>query len=183
MSPSPNGPPSTYVQGYGCVEDQYNSYGHTYSVDVLLNSPDGRSSEGYADGNSYARGDVSIEFDGITGLYYTSHSTMVSCPISNTSFSGGGSESSRTIGISFSAFYKAADISPERAVYQLVSPCNVTCVYHPSGAFYRLAPPPSPNYIRIGEPFFQLYGYRICEGLVDSYQESVSPLACYEIAV
>jgi hypothetical protein len=182
MTMSPDGPPQTYVQGYGSLEDQYNSYGHWYEVTAVLNTPDGRSSEGSAGGDNYTRVDLSIALNGIAGLYSTSHSTVVSCPISNSSFTSGSGYSSANVGISFSVFHKAATISPDRAVYQLISPCDVACVFHPSGAFYRLGTQPQPNYVRIGEPFVILFGHKVCEGLLDSLEESPTPLSCFEIS-
>lgn len=180
---SPNGEPWVEVRGYGAYEEPYNSYGHILTVNVGMGSPDGRAATNSASRSGYARAEVGMPL-GAEGEYYTSHDSRVYCPTYGGSYLTGGGRTGRRIGISYSAFYKAAQVDSRRAVYQLVQPCDVTCVFYPSGSFQRLSNgSPMPNYVRIGEPFVVLFGYRVCESIIRSYEESADPLTCYERGV
>jgi hypothetical protein len=182
--PSDGGNPYVMVCGYGAVDGNAASYSHYYSpLEVTLTSPNGRTSNTSSTGNGYVRADVGLELIE-PGNYYTAHTESAYCPGCNCFHNVGGGGSSKVIGVSFSAYRKVLDVDPSRAVYQLVTPCNVNCVFYPSGAAKRFSPTGSlPNYIKIGEPWFNIAGYIVCEGWVDYYEESNSPLFCYEWSV
>ena len=157
--PAVGGDPYVLVCGYGAVDGNAATYSHYYSpLDVTLTSPNGRTSGTSTSGSGYVRLDVSLELIE-PGNYYTVHHESGYCPGCNCFHMIGGGGSSANIGISYSAYYKAAQIDPYRAVYQLVTPCNVTCIYYPQGSAKRFSPTSSlPNYLKFGEPFVSVAG-------------------------
>jgi hypothetical protein len=178
--------PSVNVCGYGMYQEPYNSYGHQSTVNVTITSPNGRTNSRTAYGGTYARGDVLLPYlPTEPGDFNTTHNTIIYCPMVRAYINSGGGSSKRYIGVSFSAYYKAAQVDPARAVYQLVTPCDVTCVFYPQGSFQRLEAinTPLPSYVRIGEPFTKFAGYKICESVIALYEESEQPLACYEVGL
>jgi hypothetical protein len=179
--PSESGDPYVAVCGYGAVDGSAASYSHYYSpLTVTLTSPNGRTSNSENSGGGYLRADVSLTLIE-AGDYYTTHHESGYCPGCNCSHVIGGGGSAKRIGVSFSAYYKAVQVDPYRAVYQLVTPCDVNCVFYPSGSSQRFSLYPSPNYLRIGEPWVNIAGYIICETAIASLEESATPLYCYEL--
>ncbi|HEV8429935.1 MAG TPA: hypothetical protein VGQ41_18685 [Pyrinomonadaceae bacterium] len=173
--------PYVIVCGYGAVDGNAASYSHYYSpFDVTLTSPNGRTSTASTSGAGYVRADVGLQLLE-QGNYYTVHKETGYCPGCSCNHPLGGGGSSKLIGVSFSAYYKAVQVDPYRSVYQLVRPCDVNCVFYQSGSAQRFSFYPPPNYIRIGEPWVNIAGYVICETAIRSLEESATPLSCYEL--
>ena len=176
------GSPYVIVCGYGAVDGNAASYSHYYSpMNATLTSPNGRKSSASTSGGGYVRLDVSLSLIE-QGNYYTVHNQSGYCPGCNCSHMLGGGGSSKLIGISYSAYRKTVQVDPYRSVWQLVQPCDVNCVFYPTGSAQRFSSQPTPNYIRIGEPWVNVAGYVICETWISSLEESNNPLSCYELS-
>lgn len=179
-----NGTPSVNVHGYGAYDEQYNGCGHEAYVDVSLSSPGGRLVSGSAGGGSYAGAEVMLPLlDDDLGDYFTSHSATVFCPIASRFFDGGGSISSRSIGISFSVYEKVLDQGPTRAIYQVIRPCNTQCIRGGNSGNFVFLGPPLPPYFVIGTPFFRIAGFVVCENAIRTFASSPARVGCGDLGL
>lgn len=146
---SDSGSPYVVVNGYGAVDGNAASYSHYYNpLSVVVTSPNGRTNAASTSASGYVRLDVSLQLVE-PGDYYTSHHEQGFCPGCNCFHTIGGGGSSKRIGVSFSAYYRVVQTDPYRSVWQLVTPCDVNCVFYPSGAAQRFSTAPTPNYMKI----------------------------------
>lgn len=175
-----NGTPSANVYGYGSYDEPYNSCGHEGTIDVSMTSPNGR----VASASGGGRADVWLPLlEDDLGDYFTSHATVVFCPIASRFFDGGGAISSRTIGVSFSVYQKVLDRGPNSAVYQVIQPCNTTCIQGGGTGNFVFLGPPLPPFFVIGTPFFRAGGFRICETAIRSFYESAFRVECGDLGI
>lgn len=176
-----DGDPYAIVCGYGAVDGGASGYSHYYSpLTVTLTSPNGRTSGTTSAGGGYVRGDVGLQLLE-DGNYYTVHTEQGYCPGCNCTHTIGGGGSAKRIGVSYSAYYKSAQIDAFRAVYQRVTPCDVHCIHYPGG-IQRFSGTSLPNYVQFGEPWIysSTFDVYLCENGIAFYAESNTPLTCYD---
>lgn len=97
--------PGAYVAGCGATEDNYNTYGHEYSVMTTVTSPSGRTAtiSGGPSG-SYSRADASLQLDSNeVGRFATDTIHSGFCPIGMSSL-GPTNTSAGGIGLGLSAY-------------------------------------------------------------------------------
>jgi|GEM_PF-3124674 len=82
------------VIGYGSVIDDYNSFGHDYSVYVIVQSPSGRMASFDSGFSSGGQGWVYMDTFGEEGQFLVTSTSTIFCPIAYTYFPGGGANGS-----------------------------------------------------------------------------------------
>ncbi|HJQ34835.1 MAG TPA: hypothetical protein VJ866_21980 [Pyrinomonadaceae bacterium] len=177
-----SGPPGAYVQASQITDGTYASYSHDYTMNANLTKVNGNTTTSYGSGWNYVRLDLSMPFDSEDGgTFYTTHTTSGYCPGSNSYHTLGGAGTSSIFGVSYSVYHKVLQISPSRATYQLIQPCDVVCPYSWGTGLYRVSGV-FPEYLRFGVPWVD-FGSTIgiiCEHAITAYHEQDAPMSCDE---
>ena len=177
-----SGPPGAYVQSCEITDGSYASYGHDYTMSANLNKVGGSTTTSYGSGWTYVRLDLSMPFDSVDGdTFYSTHTTSGYCPGSHSYHTLGGAGTSSIFGVSYSVYHKVLQISPSRATYQLIQPCDVVCPYTWGTGLYRVSGV-FPEYLRFGVPWVD-FGSSIgivCENVITAYHEQDAPMSCAE---
>ena len=85
------------VIGYGSVIDDYNSFGHDYSVYVIVQSPSGRMASFDSGFSSGGQGWVYLDTFGEEGQFLATSTSTIFCPIAYTYYPGGSASGSVTV--------------------------------------------------------------------------------------